>query len=67
MFNPNFINEDYYRKMKAQNYDDDQNERVMKVVNSCNDMLDQVSGMDEKHQQLAFWLCLAEIARRNGW
>ena len=67
MFNPNYINEEYYRHLQAQKYAADQNERVMKVVNSFRDMLDQVNAMDEQHQQQAFLMCLAEIARRNGW
>ena len=36
----------------------------MEVRKSNAGMLDQVNRLDEEHQQLAFWLCLAEIARR---
>lgn len=67
MFNPNYINEDNYHQMQSEKYAIDQDEKVTKVVHSFSDMLDQVNGMDMEHQQQAFLLCLAEVARRNGW
>lgn len=67
MFNPNYINEDYYRRIQIMKYNADQNERVVKALHAFEDMLKQVDGMDEKHQQLAFGMCLATIAKRCGW
>jgi len=67
MFNPTYFNESYYRQMQAQQYNADQNERVLKVVHSFSDMLEQVDGMDAEHQQQAFLTCLTIMAQRNGW
>ena len=67
MFNPNYVNEAYYRQMQANMYSLDQNERVLKEVHSFKDMIDQIDGMDNEHQQQTVLLCLGEIARKNGW
>ena len=67
LFNPNYMNETYYQQIQMINYNANQNERVLKAVHSFSDMLEQVSGMDESHQEQTFMLCLAELARRNGW
>ncbi len=67
LFNPNYVNEAYYREIQVAKYDSEQNERVIKAVHAFSDMLDQVGGMDQKHQEQTFNWCLVELARRNGW
>ena len=42
MFNPNYVNEDYYHKMQANAYKSDQDDRVANAVRSFKEMLDQI-------------------------
>ncbi len=67
MLNLNYINESFYKQGNHKLFLSDQDERVIKTINSFRDILDQVKDMDMDHQQQAFFLCLTEIARRNEW
>lgn len=68
MFNPQYINqENYLQLLKQQQYENEQNEKVARVVKAMHDLCKEVSSMDEYHQQQAFFLCLTEIAKEMKW
>ncbi len=67
IFNPIYANEAYYRQIQEASHNVEQNDRVLKAVHSFDDLLNQVSGMDENHQKETFLLCMSVLAKRNGW
>ncbi len=69
MFNPNYINQTYFNQKQQEiaQYEHEQDKEVFNTVKACHDMLDAVRKLDEQHQQQAFNLCLAEIAKTMGW
>lgn len=71
MFNPTYVNPNYYHQMQAQieaqRYEAQQNKEVMDAVKAVRDLCKAVKKMDMQHQQQAFNLCLGEIALECGW
>lgn len=69
MFNQMYVNPTYYYQIKAQvqQYQNEQNCEVIKAVNAFHDLCEAVKKMDAQHQERAFCLCLAEMARQFGW
>ena len=71
MFNPIYVNPNYYYQMQSliesQRYAAEQDQEVEKAVKAFHDLCVAVKKMDEKHQQQAFYLCLAEMANQSGW
>ena len=71
MFNPNYVNPDYYRQMQAhierQRYEAEQNREIANAVKAVHDLCVAVRNMDPRHQEQEFYACLAEIARENNW
>lgn len=69
MFNPQFVNSDYYRCQAAaiQNYQKNQSEHVAKAVHAFADMMNEIDQMDSQHQEQTFMLCLEEMATRRRW
>lgn len=63
MFNPQYINqENYLQLLKQQQYENAQNEKVIRAVRVMHDLCKEVSSMDEYHQQQVFFAYI-EIAK----
>ena len=67
MFNPQYVNLQYYRQIEQLQYEAKQNEEVAKAVNAIHDLCEAVKQLDDHHQQIAFSACLAEMAREFTW
>jgi len=69
VFNPQFINPTYYSQVQYQvpNYEFKQDQKVIDAGKAMHDLLSAISGMDQKHQEQAFMLCLSEIAQHYNW
>lgn len=69
MFNPNYVNQAYYNQMqqKMAQHQFEQDKEVLNAVKACHDMLEAVKKLDAQHQQQAYALCLAEIAKAQDW
>ena len=67
MFNPQYVNLQYYRQIEQLQYDTKQNEEVAKAVKAIHDLCEAVKQLDDRHQQIAFSACLAEMAREFNW
>ena len=68
-FNQQYVNPDYYRQSQEQiiQYQQEQNKEVQNVVKAVHDLCDAYKKLDPQHQQQAFYLALAEMARESGW
>lgn len=69
MFNQTYVNPSYYYQNQAriQQYQFEQNCEVIKAVNAVRDLCEAIKKMDDQHQEQAFYLCLAEMAKQLGW
>ena len=67
MFNPQYVNMQYYRQIEQMQYQAKQNEEVAKAVKAIHVLCEGVKQLDDKHQQIAFSACLAEKAREFNW
>ena len=67
MFNPQYVNPNYYNMMPHMSYEQQQDKRVYDAVKAIHDLCESVKGMDEQHQRIAFSLCLEEMASEFGW
>lgn len=67
MFNPQYVNPEYYSLIKQQQYQAKQNEEVANAVKAIHDLCEAVKKLDEEHQQIAFSACLVEMAREFNW
>ncbi len=67
MFNPQYVNLEYYRQIEQLQYEARQTEEVAKAVKAIHDLCEAVKHMDDRHQQIAFSACLAEMAREYNW
>ena len=69
MFNPQYVNQDYYRQVanQASQYNYQQNAEVVKVVNAFHDLLESAKKLDNQHQKMAFDLCVLELAKEMNW
>ncbi len=69
MFNPQYVNQDYYRQIANQvaQYNYQQNVEVLKVVNAFHDFLESTKKLDNQHQKMAFDLCVLELAKEMNW
>lgn len=71
MFNPIYVNPDYYRQMQnqieAQRYEAEQNREIVNAVKAMHDLCEAAKKIDASHQEKAFFACLAEFARSNNW
>ena len=63
MFNPQYVNLQYYRQIEQMQNQAKQNEEASKAVKAIHDLCEAVNQLDERHQQIAFSACLAEISR----
>ena len=61
MFNPQYVNQDYYLQLQQQQYyETAQNLEVKKAVQ---DLCESIKKLDEPHQKQAFYYCLAEMVQ----
>lgn len=70
MFNPTYVNPEFYQSIQAQamwQYQQDQNAEVQKAVKATRDLCEAVNKLDAEHQQQAFCVCLGIIAAELGW
>lgn len=67
MFNPQYVNLDYYRQIEQQKkVEYQQNEDTIKAINAMHDLLEAVKKLDKKHQEIAFYGCLAEVFKATS-
>ena len=62
MFNPQYVNADYYNQIRQFEYNQNQDEKVRDAIKAMHDLCDAVKDMDPDHQQQAFWGCLGVMA-----
>lgn len=70
MFNPQYVNPNYYAMLQAkaaQQYQQNQNNEVAKAVKATRDLCEAVNKLDAEHQQQAVYACLAVLAGELGW
>ena len=58
MFNPQYVNPDYYAMLQAQ---------AAKQYQATYDLCEAVNKLDAEHQQQAFYACLTVLAAELGW
>ena len=54
MFNPQYVNLQYFRQIEQLQYEAKQKEEVAKAVNAIHDLCEAVKQLDDHHQQIAF-------------
>ena len=67
MFNPQYVNAEYYRHIEQQKYESKQDKEIAKAVKAIHDLCEAVKQLDNQHQQMAFSACLAEMAKEFNW
>ena len=67
IFNPQYVNLQYYRQIEKLQYEAKQKEEVAKAVKAIHDLCEAVKQLDDQHYQVAFSACLAEMAREFNW
>lgn len=67
MFNPQYVNPNYYHILQQQQYECRQQDEVAKVVKTFDDMIKASQKLDVQHQQIAFQACLARFAAEQNW
>ena len=70
MFNPTYVNPNYYQSIQSQamwQYQQNQDAQVQKAVKATHDLIEAARNLDSKHQQQAFYACLAVLAFELGW
>ena len=54
-------------KAMVEKYNQEQNTEVTNAIKAIHDLCEAIKKMDMQHQQEAFGLCLAEMAKEFGW
>ena len=67
MFNPQYVNAEYYRQIEQQQYETKQDKEIAKAVKAIHDLCEAVKKIDANHQQQAFNACLFELAKEMNW
>lgn len=67
MFNPRYVNADYYNQMRQFEYNQNQDKKVRDAIKAMHDLCDAVKDMDQNHQQQAFLGCLGVMAEEFRW
>ena len=67
MFNPQYVNWEYYHQIEQQQYEANQDKEIIKAVKAIHDLCEAVKQLDNQHQQIAFSACLAEMAKEFNW
>ena len=68
-YNPQYVTPAYYAQVQNQitQYQIEQNQEVCNVVKAVHDLCEATKKLDPQHQQQAFYLALAEMAKESGW
>jgi len=64
MFNPQYVNNEYYRYLQRQQHDYEQCIEISNAVKAIRDCCDAFSKIDQENQQLAFEACVMEIINK---
>lgn len=67
MFNPQYVNADYYNQIRQFEYNQNQDKKVRDAMKAMRDLCDAVKDMDQNHQQRAFGGCLGVMAAEFHW
>lgn len=69
VFNPQYMNEAYYAQAQREieEYNSKQSQEVLNAVKAVGDLCKAVKKMDNQHQEVAFYACLAKMAEELGW
>ena len=68
MFNPKYVNPIYFRQQALiAQYHFRQDIEVEKAAHAAREMCRAVKNMDEEHQKIAFYACLAVLGEEFGW
>lgn len=70
MFNPAYVNQNFYQSIPPQTmwqYQQNQSAEVVKAMKATHDLCEAVNKLDAEHQQQAFYACLAVIAEELRW
>ncbi|MBR2479204.1 MAG: hypothetical protein IKB47_02230 [Clostridia bacterium] len=67
MFNPQYVNLEYYHQIEQQQHEANQDKEIIKAVKAIHDLCEAVKQLDNQHQQIAFSACLAEMAKEFNW
>lgn len=67
MFNPQYVNLEYYHQIEQWQYEAKQDKEITKAVKAIHDLCEAVKQLDNQHQQIAFSACLAEMAKEFNW
>ena len=66
--NPNLFNQqEYLKTLNQQNYEFEQNLKVLDAVETFSDLLDKIDKIDFNHQSQLFYAMLIELGKRNHW
>lgn len=63
MFNPQYVNLEYYRQIEQRQHEAEQNEEIAKAVKAMHDLCEAVNKLDDYHQNIATAACIAELMR----
>ena len=68
-YNPQYVTPAYYSQVQNQiaQYQLEQTQEVCNVVKAVHDLCEATKKLDSQHQQQAFCLALAEMAKEFGW
>lgn len=67
MFNPQYVNLEYYHQIEQRQYEVKQDKEIAKAVKAIHDLCEAIKQLDNQHQQIAFSACLAEMAKEFNW
>ena len=70
MFNPAYVNQNFYQSSPPQamwQYQQNQSAEVVKAMKATHDLCEAVNKLDAEHQQQAFYACLMVLASELGW
>ena len=67
MFNPQYVNPDYYNQIRQFEYKQNQDTKVRDAIKTMHDLCDALKDMDQEHQQQAFLGCLGVMAEELNW
>ncbi len=67
MFNPQYVNADYYNQIRQFEYNQNQDKKVGDAIRATHDLCNAIKDMDQEHQQQAFWECFAIMAEEFHW
>ena len=61
LFNPQYVNEEYFRQMQWQQRDVEQRQEIMKAVKAIHEYCEAMRKIDPEYQQLGLNACIAAV------